>query len=83
MVTTAPASAARFNRRVAVLDFEMHGDRGSLDLVGRVDRVHHAVPAAVFGKIIHHENPRTVDVDFRMHQAFAVLRQHSHHLRGA
>src|SRR5882672_2987921 len=48
------------HRRVAVLDFEMHRDRGSLDLVGRKYRVHHAMRAAMLGKIIHHENPRAI-----------------------
>src|SRR5258705_8206743 len=61
----------------------MHRDRRSLDLVGREHRVHHPLLATMFGKVVHHENPRTANLDFRMHQPLAVLRRHPYHLGGA
>ena len=70
------------HRRIAVLDFEMHGHGGALDLIRREHGIH-AMRAAMLGKIVRQENPRAVDVNFRMHQAFAVLRRHAHRFGGA
>jgi hypothetical protein len=41
------------------------------------------VRAAVLGKVVHHENPRAVEVQLRMHQALAVLRRHPQGFGGA
>src|SRR3979411_2128723 len=70
-------------RRRAGLDLEMHRHRCALDLLWWKHRVHHPLWTAVLGKVIHHENPRAANVNFRMHQALAVLCWHPHHLSGA
>jgi hypothetical protein len=39
--------------------------------------------AAVFGEIVHHENPRAVEMDFSRHPALAVLGRHPQRFGGA
>ena len=70
------------HRRIAVLDFQMHRNRGSLHRVGRKHRIR-GVGTAVLGEIVIEKKPRAIEVQFGMHQALAVLRRHAKRLGGA
>ena len=45
------------DRLVAILDFEMHGHRGAAEQIGRADMALALMLGAIFGKVVHDENP--------------------------
>src|ERR1700687_4038891 len=67
---------------VAILDFEMHRDRGSLDHAGWKHGIR-GVRAAMFREIVIEEKAHAIETEFGMHQALAVFRGHAMRLGGA